>query len=83
MIEREIEPVYKVKVLTFGERVKKIMRMVQLFVIFLPSIIMFPLMFVKLTENIFYDVFVWSVEKAGVVWIKCFQYLSHRRDIIG
>jgi predicted unusual protein kinase regulating ubiquinone biosynthesis (AarF/ABC1/UbiB family) len=26
---------------------------------------------------------VWSIEKAGVVWIKVFQYLSHRRDIIG
>ena len=24
-----------------------------------------------------------SVEYAGVVWIKAFQYMSHRRDIIG
>lgn len=27
--------------------------------------------------------FVKSVENAGVVWIKAFQYLSHRRDVIG
>ena len=29
------------------------------------------------------DLFVKSVELAGVVWIKAFQYMSHRRDIIG
>jgi predicted unusual protein kinase regulating ubiquinone biosynthesis (AarF/ABC1/UbiB family) len=29
------------------------------------------------------DLFVKSVERAGVVWIKSFQYMSHRRDIIG
>jgi predicted unusual protein kinase regulating ubiquinone biosynthesis (AarF/ABC1/UbiB family) len=29
------------------------------------------------------DLFVKSVERAGVVFIKAFQYLSHRRDIIG
>lgn len=27
--------------------------------------------------------FVRAIERAGVVWIKAFQYLSHRRDIIG
>jgi predicted unusual protein kinase regulating ubiquinone biosynthesis (AarF/ABC1/UbiB family) len=29
------------------------------------------------------SVFLWSIENAGVVWIKAFQYLSHRRDVIG
>jgi predicted unusual protein kinase regulating ubiquinone biosynthesis (AarF/ABC1/UbiB family) len=29
------------------------------------------------------DVFVKAIERAGVVFIKAFQYLSHRRDIIG
>lgn len=29
------------------------------------------------------DLFVKSVERAGVVWIKAFQYMSHRRDMIG
>jgi predicted unusual protein kinase regulating ubiquinone biosynthesis (AarF/ABC1/UbiB family) len=28
-------------------------------------------------------VFVRAIERAGVVWIKSFQYLSHRHDIIG
>lgn len=28
-------------------------------------------------------VFAWSIERAGVVWIKLFQYLSHRGDVIG
>jgi predicted unusual protein kinase regulating ubiquinone biosynthesis (AarF/ABC1/UbiB family) len=27
--------------------------------------------------------FVWSISKAGVVWIKVFQHMSHRGDIIG
>lgn len=27
--------------------------------------------------------FVKAVERAGVVWIKSFQYMSHRRDMIG
>ena len=25
----------------------------------------------------------WAVKRAGIVWIKAFQYLSHRGDIIG
>lgn len=74
---------YKAKPLTFKEWLKKMFRMAQLFIIFFPSIVLFPLRFITLTEDIWFNVFVWSVEKAGVVWIKCFQYLSHRRDIIG
>jgi len=27
--------------------------------------------------------FVWSISKAGVVWIKVFQHMSHRGDVIG
>lgn len=37
----------------------------------------------KKTEEYWYDIFVSAVERAGVVWIKAFQYLSHRRDVIG
>jgi len=29
------------------------------------------------------NAFVKAIEKSGVVFIKAFQYLSHRRDIIG
>jgi predicted unusual protein kinase regulating ubiquinone biosynthesis (AarF/ABC1/UbiB family) len=35
------------------------------------------------TKKFWMDCFVKSVERAGVVFIKAFQYLSHRRDIIG
>ena len=59
------------------------LRIFQLFLIFLPPILLSPLVLFKATEDIWYSVFVNSVEMAGVVWIKCFQYLSHRRDIIG
>ena len=52
---------YKAKPLTFKEWVKKMFRMAQLFIIFFPSIILFPLRFIKFTEDIWFDVFVWSV----------------------
>ena len=60
-----------------------ISRFFQLMVIFGPSMLLSPLMFFKSTEHLWMDLFVKSVEKAGVVFIKTFQYLSHRRDIIG
>jgi predicted unusual protein kinase regulating ubiquinone biosynthesis (AarF/ABC1/UbiB family) len=41
------------------------------------------LRFFKWGEKLWLRMFVNSVEKAGVVWIKAFQYLSHRRDVIG
>jgi predicted unusual protein kinase regulating ubiquinone biosynthesis (AarF/ABC1/UbiB family) len=43
----------------------------------------FPLLLFNKTQDLWYDLFVSAVERAGVVWIKAFQYLSHRRDIIG
>jgi predicted unusual protein kinase regulating ubiquinone biosynthesis (AarF/ABC1/UbiB family) len=60
-----------------------VVRFFQLWLIFLPPILTLPLVFFKNTENLWYDMFVTAVERAGVVWIKAFQYLSHRRDIIG
>lgn len=58
-------------------------RFFQLVLIFLPSILTFPLRFFKATEKLWLSIFVSSVERAGVVWIKAFQYLSHRRDVLG
>jgi predicted unusual protein kinase regulating ubiquinone biosynthesis (AarF/ABC1/UbiB family) len=52
-------------------------------VIFTPPILLFPLLFFKRTEDYWRELFVKAVERAGVVFIKAFQYLSHRRDIIG
>ncbi len=51
--------------------------------LFLPPIIALPLRLFKTTDKAWMKLFVNSVEQAGVVWIKAFQYLSHRRDIIG
>ena len=69
------------------EKIKSVLshifRMFQLMFIFLPPILALPLRLFKRTENVWLDMFVWSVERAGVVWIKAFQYLSHRRDVIG
>jgi hypothetical protein len=44
---------------------------------------LFPLLLFKKTTPFWMDCFVKAVERAGVVWIKAFQYLSHRRDVIG
>jgi hypothetical protein len=60
-----------------------IIRFFHLLIIFAPPILLFPLMFFKKTEDYWRDLFVKAVERAGVVFIKAFQYLSHRRDIIG
>jgi predicted unusual protein kinase regulating ubiquinone biosynthesis (AarF/ABC1/UbiB family) len=65
------------------DRVKTILRLFQLMVIFSPVVILSPLSLFELTEDIWYWVFVKAIEQAGVVWIKSFQYLSHRHDIIG
>lgn len=45
--------------------------------------LLYPLTFVSGGKDIWLDLFVKSIEYAGVVWIKAFQYMSHRRDIIG
>lgn len=60
-----------------------IIRFFHLLIIFSPPILLFPLAFFKSTEDYWRDLFVKAVERAGVVFIKAFQYLSHRRDIIG
>lgn len=49
----------------------------------MPAIVLFPLSLFKQTKNLWLSLFVRSVEWAGVVWIKAFQYMSHRRDMIG
>ncbi len=60
-----------------------VFRFFQLIFIFLPPLLTFPLKLFKITEKLWLKMFVSSVERAGVVWIKAFQYLSHRRDVIG
>jgi predicted unusual protein kinase regulating ubiquinone biosynthesis (AarF/ABC1/UbiB family) len=59
------------------------LRFLQLVAIFSPSVLLLPLYFFRWTEDIWFTLFVRTIERAGVVWIKSFQYLSHRRDIIG
>ncbi len=59
------------------------LRFIQLGLIFLPSILLLPLAIFKSTRNIWMNCFVWSISKAGVVWIKVFQHMSHRGDVIG
>lgn len=65
------------------ERIRMVLRFLQLCILFTPTVILSPLALFKATEDIWYWVFVRSIETAGVVWIKSFQYLSHRHDIIG
>ena len=62
---------------------KLFLRFVQLVIIFSPTILLSPLYLFKATQDVWFWVFVRSVEVAGVVWIKTFQYMSHRRDIVG
>jgi len=52
-------------------------------IIFSPPILLSPLLLFDMTRDYWRDVLVKAVERAGVVFIKAFQYLSHRRDIIG
>jgi predicted unusual protein kinase regulating ubiquinone biosynthesis (AarF/ABC1/UbiB family) len=52
-------------------------------IIFAPTILLSPLLLFKSTEGYWMDLFVKAIERSGVVFIKAFQYLSHRRDIIG
>jgi predicted unusual protein kinase regulating ubiquinone biosynthesis (AarF/ABC1/UbiB family) len=58
-------------------------RFIQLGLIFLPSILLLPLAIFKATRVMWLNCFVWSISKAGVVWIKVFQHMSHRADVIG
>lgn len=59
------------------------MRFIDLLIIFLPCLCLLPLLYFKRTGDYWRECFVKAVERAGVVWIKVFQYLSHRGDIIG
>jgi hypothetical protein len=65
------------------ERLRTFLRFLHLAIIFTPVALLFPLRLFKATDDIWCWVFVNAIERAGVVWIKAFQYLSHRRDIIG
>lgn len=60
-----------------------IVRFFQLAFIFTPCIALLPLRMFDRTREMWLDLFVITIERAGVIWIKSFQYLSHRRDIIG
>ena len=60
-----------------------LLRFMQLLVIFTPTIILSPLLLFESTQDYWFSLFVKAVERSGVVFIKAFQYLSHRRDIIG
>jgi predicted unusual protein kinase regulating ubiquinone biosynthesis (AarF/ABC1/UbiB family) len=70
-------------VLTIRNVISHIIRFVQLLIIFSPVILLYPFRKISIIKNLWMDLCVKSVETAGVVWIKIFQYLSHRRDIIG
>jgi predicted unusual protein kinase regulating ubiquinone biosynthesis (AarF/ABC1/UbiB family) len=59
------------------------LRFFQLLIIFSPVVLTLPLKMFDSTKDYWYDLFVSCVARAGVVWIKAFQYLSHRRDMIG
>lgn len=64
-------------------RIQTFFRFLHLMFIFAPVVILSPLFLFSATEDIWLNVLVNAIERAGVVWIKTFQYLSHRRDIIG
>ena len=60
-----------------------VFRFFHLLLIFAPVALLYPLNCFQKSKDLWLDIFVRSVERAGVVWIKAFQYMSHRRDIIG
>lgn len=66
-----------------GEFFMSTFRFFHLLFIFSPVLLTLPLKFFDSTKDIWYNLFVDCVARAGVVWIKAFQYLSHRRDMIG
>lgn len=67
----------------FRHRIALVLRFVQLSAIFLPSAVSLPMCLIPPLRSTWMRVFAWSIEQAGVVWIKLFQYLSHRGDVIG
>ena len=67
----------------FAEIFLSTLRFFHLLFIFSPVLLTLPLKMFDSTKDLWYDMFVNCVARAGVVWIKAFQYLSHRRDMIG
>jgi hypothetical protein len=59
------------------------MRFLELSFIFAPSIVLLPLCLFDSTRQFWLNIFLSAIKRAGFVWIKAFQYLSHRRDIVG
>lgn len=60
-----------------------LIRFIELSFIFLPSMFLLPLCLFDTTREFWLSVFLSAIKRAGFVWIKAFQYFSHRRDIIG
>ena len=58
-------------------------RFLQLVCIFSPAIILSPIYLIPSIRWIWIRVFSWCIERAGVAWIKLFQFLSHREDMVG
>ena len=69
------------------KRIRKLVsyfiRFIELGFIFLPSIALLPLCLFDATRELWLSVFLTAIKRAGFVWIKAFQYFSHRRDIVG
>ena len=63
--------------------VEHALRFLHLLWIFMPPLLALPLRLFTATQEVWMRMFVGAVERAGVVWIKAFQYMSHRRDVIG
>lgn len=66
-----------------SQRAKTLLRFLHLAMIFVPVALLLPLRLFEMTDRLWCWLFMNAIERAGVVWIKAFQYLSHRRDIIG
>lgn len=62
---------------------KYVFRFIELGIIFAPTVICLPLYLFKFTRDWWISIFLSAIQRAGPVWIKTFQYLSHRRDVIG
>jgi hypothetical protein len=82
--EDDFENLYdEVKRSTVIETAKYVLRFVELSIIFTPTILFIPLYLFHNTRDLWLNIFLNAIRRAGIVWIKSFQYLSHRRDVIG
>jgi predicted unusual protein kinase regulating ubiquinone biosynthesis (AarF/ABC1/UbiB family) len=73
----------EVKRSTVIETAKYIIRFLELGIIFTPTVLCLPLYLFDTTRDFWINIFLNAIKRAGIVWIKSFQYLSHRRDVIG